>query len=208
IVAPHVAPPGRPDVLAARRVLALVGHVNPHLQNITRAQTGGAHHRHHICQRLLELRRHVVRHHAPRLVPANLTCDRHDASCLGAVRVAASRRQAQRVDGSHAHQAITCPPSTFQACPVTPAASPLHRKRTRPATSSALLSRRRGLISANTWAASARLRPVFSAILSAALRTMSVSVQPGQTALTVTPRSATSNASERTSPSTPCLEAQ
>ena len=50
--------------------------------------------------------------------------------------------------------------------------------------------------------------PVFSTMLSTVAASMSVSTQPGQTAFTVTPLFATSRASARVIPTTPCLAAQ
>ena len=52
------------------------------------------------------------------------------------------------------------------------------------------------------------LRPVGSQTVRTAVENMSVSVQPGQTAFTVTPRSAHSTASARVRPTRACLLAQ
>jgi hypothetical protein len=55
--------------------------------------------------------------------------------------------------------------------------------------------------------ACSRLRPVFLMMLSIEPSSRSVSVKPGQTALTVTPLFAVSSASERTRPMTACFAA-
>ena len=56
--------------------------------------------------------------------------------------------------------------------------------------------------------ACSRVHPIASAMPSMPSQAMFVSIQPGQMALTATPSRASSAASERTSPSSPALEAQ
>src|ERR1700723_2443250 len=103
---------------------------------------------------------------------------------------------------------ITSPPATAMLCPVMLALLRRHSQRTVSATSSGVTSRRWGLCDTNSASACASPRPVFAVILATAVRTRSVSVYPGHTALTVMFRRAVSSATARVSPITPCFDAQ
>ncbi len=65
-----------------------------------------------------------------------------------------------------------------------------------------------GMVFVRSASAASGLRPVFETIVSMEPATRSVSVKPGQTQLTVTPEVATSLASARVRPTTPCFAAQ
>ena len=73
------------------------------------------------------------------------------------------------------------------ACPVTDRAPSPHSHSTASATSRGSMSRPCGLCFTSSASAASRLRPVFSTMRSRLSATRSVSVKPGQTALTVTP---------------------
>src|SRR5690606_443727 len=103
---------------------------------------------------------------------------------------------------------MTSPPSTAMACPLIEADAGRASQATASATSAGCTSRPCGLRAASSARAASAVRPVFCTMLSTAPRTMSVSVKPGHTAFTVTPLRATSSASARVRPTTPCLAAQ
>ena len=103
---------------------------------------------------------------------------------------------------------MTSPPATTIACPFIDPDPGDASHSTASATSSGLTSRPCGLDFASSARAASSVRPVLATILPTALSIKGVSVNPGQTALTVTPVRASSSASARVSPTTPCLAAQ
>src|SRR5262249_46298756 len=100
------------------------------------------------------------------------------------------------------------PPATTMACPVTAPAPGRHSQSTALATSSGRTSRCCGFARVSAARASPSLLPVVRTMFEIAAATMSVSVYPGHTALTVTSERAVSSASARVRPITPCLAAQ
>ncbi len=94
------------------------------------------------------------------------------------------------------------------AWPVTAAAPTEASQATASATSSGATSRPCGLLRVSNAFASAAPRPVLDEMVSIARSSSGVSVNPGQTALTVIPAPASSRASARVRPTTACLAAQ
>src|SRR5690606_1819463 len=99
------------------------------------------------------------------------------------------------------------PPDSEIACPVTEAAPSPTSHMTVAATSSGWMKRPCGLAVIRLWRASSWLRPVLAMMRRTDSSRRSVSTKPGQTALTVTPVLASSTASARIRPTTPCFEA-
>ena len=90
---------------------------------------------------------------------------------------------------------------------VVDAAASWHNQLTAAATSTGVTRRPSGLVAMRAARASSAERPVRAEICATLPVTRSVSVYPGHTAFTVTPRFATSIASERVSPTTACFAA-
>jgi hypothetical protein len=109
---------------------------------------------------------------------------------------------------SRVNPVITSPPDSEIACPLMDRDSGRQSQATVAATSSGETRRRCGLRRSSMSRASAGDRPVVSTMLWIASSTIAVSVYPGHTALTVMLVRATSSASARVKPMTPCLAAQ
>src|SRR5262249_24605008 len=99
------------------------------------------------------------------------------------------------------------PPDSEIAWPVIEPASSLTSHSTAAATSCGWIKRPCGLVAVRLARACSTVRPVFSTMRCTDSSTNSVSTKPGQTALTVTPVRASSVASARVSPTTPCFAA-
>src|SRR3569833_838206 len=102
---------------------------------------------------------------------------------------------------------VTSPPATTMLWPVILSAPGPQTHKTVCATSSGVIRRRCGFVATRDSNASASVRPVLRTMLAIASRTMSVSVYPGHTALTVMFLVASSSASERVRPMTACFDA-
>lgn len=100
------------------------------------------------------------------------------------------------------------PPQTESAWPVTPAPSGEHKNATSPATSPLSTNRPIGTASRALRAMASYVFPSAAASSEIRIRAMSVSTHPGQIALHVMPRAATSRATARTKPCIPALLAQ
>src|SRR5690606_1438024 len=103
---------------------------------------------------------------------------------------------------------MVSPPLTEIDWPVTAPAPAPQSQGPASATSSGVTGRPCGLDLPNSASTASASRPVRATTRATPSRTISVSVYPGQTALTVTPLAASSSASARVRPTTPCLAAQ
>ena len=97
--------------------------------------------------------------------------------------------------------------TTLIASPVTAAAPSLHSQHTALATSCGCTRRRCGLPATSNARDSASERPVVCTMRATLASVIPVSLNPGQTALTVMPFVATSCASDRVSPINACFDA-
>ena len=103
---------------------------------------------------------------------------------------------------------MTSPPAIGNACPVIDCAADDAIHSAASATSCGSIGRPCGFVFASSRRASSSLRPVLATIVATDCATSGVSVNPGRARLTVTPVRASSSASARVSPMTPCLAAQ
>src|SRR5215469_8898189 len=117
-----------------------------------------------------------------------------------------SRPRLVSADGDGAHQEL--PRLTVMASPLTAPAASLTRKAMTAATSSGSTTRPAGEAAAHSFQISDAVVARSLAVRVAVRSAMSVRTQPGHTALQVTPNGATSWATARASPTSPCFELQ
>src|SRR5690606_23910650 len=202
----HAAAPGLAHRVERGLVGLLVLDVDRHAGHVLGTATRGADHLENVGERAVPLLAEIVRTKLLVFVPAHLAGDEEDAA-LGQdpVGVAPRPLPARRFDDAEEDHGRTSPPSTPESCPVSPPAAGSARKTSARATSPGRISRPIGFMRASWARASSVLRPVVRTMFSTAPSRRSVSVHPGQTALTVIPFAATSTARARVIPTRACL---